>query len=337
MNKHNHKFFMFVGDVGDSVCLAAKKFNHDAFLLDQSNYKILLDQDLTRDIVVYTSLGDMPKNLQVFIDICLLSDKIFYIPAEQWSDKKSLDDFDPTSSTQGLLEHILLLVSGHVEVNGLENIKPAHNPVALVDSRKTIDAQLWIAGCSISNGLGVDSTQRYGQLLADELGMKCSFLTRNGSAIDWASDQIVRSDIRKNDIVIFGITGVGRMTYVHDKKLIPGITITSYDHDPRLESIISADHLLTQNTFYNHVNSIDRAVNFCNQIGAKILLLGLLIDANILRHLVKKPNFYHYPYNFTYDDQFYRSYEDLGTDNAHPGPLQHQKYKNFILGKLTNI
>jgi hypothetical protein len=194
-----------------------------------------------------------------------------------------------------------------------------------------------VAGCSISHGTGVDKETRYGQLISNQLNIDCSFLTRPGSAIDWASDQIVRSDIRKGDIVIWGLTQACRTTFVHDNQLLPGVTVQSYQIYPNLDKILPLSTLLSQNTLYHHYMSIERAINFCKKCQAKLLMIGLSHqNSGIVSFLKTKKNYFLYPYRPGFDDVVH-TYIDFGTDNCHPGPMQHQEYADFCQSTLKKL
>lgn len=333
--KKNYKLTVFVGDTDSSLSIAAKAHDLNAFLLNSKNLSYVFD-NLDKDSTVYTSLGDLPKDISVLYKICSIATDVFYVPPKVWSDKRSLEsNSSDLDCIQSLTEHILLLslLNANANIHGLK-IKNLEHPVPLVDLRKSNKQQLWIAGDSISHGLGVEKHQRYGQLLADSLGLESNFLTRPASAIDWASDQILRSDIRENDIVIFGITFPQRITYVYNNRLLSITPNTSYPFDPKINAIVSENMLLNENTFYNHQLSIERAINFCNKINAKLLLIGLMNDINLLRYLYNKKNFFNYPHEFTKSCS--RKFVDYGADNHHPGVIQHQLYKDFILQKLNS-
>jgi hypothetical protein len=247
-----------------------------------------------------------------------------------------VNNFCPEESVQGLTEILLIMAASRTKVSGLK-IESVAQSVPLVDQRKTDHAQLWVAGCSISHGIGVEPDQRFGALLSKDLDMPCSFLTRPGSAIDWAGDQICRSDIRSGDTVIFALTSGCRLTYVHNGKLLNGITANTYKLHSEYKKIISPFHLLTENTFYQQVLAIDRCINFCHKINAKLLLIGLLISQspNLLRYVSQKNNFFLYPYQFSHPDQFIIKFEDLGSDQQHPGWQQHSLYRDFIIKHIS--
>lgn len=336
MQKLNYTLTIFVGDIDESLADSAKSYDSSAWQLDLSNYKDFLTSTLTKNITVYTSLADLPKNLEIFYNILNSADKIVYCPPAYWSDNKTVDFADPGASIQGLTETFLLLLSNSIQV---DNLNPdILTPVALADDRKTDQSQLWIAGCSISHGIGVQLQERYGQLLADKLNMTSSFLTRSGSAIDWAADQILRSDIRKNDLVVWGVTNPERFSYIYNNKLL-SITSTSYPNFPQIKNIINLSDLYNQNTIYKHFYSIQQVINYCNKCQAKLILVGVLAGCySLLSFLQSQKNYVHIPYSLNFKgSDFSMQLLDTGTDNSHPGPKQHIQYQKLILDKLKEL
>lgn len=328
---------IFFGDIQEYLGIMAKEHDSSAYLLNQQNYKSFINQTNCIN-TVYTSLGDLPKNLSTVIDILKSADVIFYCPPVQWSDRKKLDVTDPTASIQGLSETLLLFVCDHVTVHGLNKILTSNfDPIPLVDHRKTEHHQLWIAGCSISHGVGVDENERYGHLLAKDLDMPVSFLTRPGSAIDWAADQILRSDIRSDDTVIWGLTEWCRLTHVHQNQLL-SINVRSYEKCTEYRQLISIDNLFSHQTLYNHLYSIQQVINYCKKINARLFLVGLLhSNYSLLKFLRSQKNYIHFHYKLDYKDHgLLIKFIDLGTDLEHPGPKQHCEYKNFISTFINN-
>jgi hypothetical protein len=332
MRKLSHRFTIFFGDTDDTVSVAAQKFDPDAFLVNTDNLEQVINTGLVHDVAVYTSLGDLPKDLIVVCQLLEQADDIFYCPPEIWSDHAAVDVLTPTDSMQGLTENILLLLCHQVKVHGIEQALFYPKAVPLTDHRKTASPQMWSVGCSITHGDGVDNSSRYGQLIASELDLECSFLTRPGSSITWAADQILRSDVKSNDIVVWGITNNERVSYVHQGQLLPGICIGTYQTYPKLKQLVPIETLLTENTLYQNIYSIEQVINFCNKCQARLLMIGLLPNYNILRYLSTKFNFFNFPYPFNFSKSAIKlSFVDVGTDNEHPGPLQHSLYKNFVL------
>ena len=332
-----HRVTLFVGDIYESLSRVALQYDANAFLIDHSNYKNFLISDITSDITVYTSIGDLPKDLEVLYNIAMLSTDIVYAPPEKWSDGKLINPTDPTECMQGLTEKLILWVSNYRPVTNLElcYFNPIVNP--LVDLRKTEGAQLWFAGCSFTYGVGVDNSQRYGQLVANHLNLPCSFLAKGGSSISWAADQILRSDIRLGDTVIWGVTNTERTTLINQNKLI-GVTHSTYLKDSNSEKQLSIKTLFNETTFYSHLYSIEQVINYCKKLQATLLLVGLLTSDNMFRYLKTKNNYFHYNHKINFQDNSISfKYADLGTDNMHPGPKQHQLYADFCQSALKQL
>lgn len=345
MQEHLHKLTIYFGDVQNYLSEMAKAQDVSARLMDSSNYQNILDDLSVRDCVVYSSLGDLPKDLQTVQDILTQADVIHYCPppSGQWSDGKNYDPTDPGSSLQGLTETLLLLLPSSVEIVDFSPTTLASfDPNPLVDHRKTDDRQLWIVGDSITNGCGLtDRNQRYGQLLADELQLPCTFLAMGGSSIDWAADQILRSDIRANDIVVWGITSPERLTVIHDNQLFV-VNSALFQQDPKFKKLIRPSDFTSQQTIYRHFYSIQQVINFCRKIKAKLFLFNVLHGAfSMLGFLRQQKNYITMPNKFDLDHtgihfSVESFFEDIGTDGLHPGPQQHQTYKNVLLQHINH-
>ena len=211
---------VFVGDSNSGLADLACEYDSTAFLLDVTNYEDFLTS--TKDATVYTSLSDLPKDQKILFDILLVADRVVYAPPQIWSDKKSVDTAlvtDPASSLQGSTENILLQAAAFVDIKNINLISSRLLLLDPVDDRKTNDPQLWIAGCSISHGMGVDNNTRYGTLVAKELNMPVSFLTCPGSSIIWQAGQLMLADLKPGDTVVWALTMPNRFPYYHDNKL----------------------------------------------------------------------------------------------------------------------
>jgi len=339
---------IYIGDTGKELAVATTAVDPTAFLIDHSNYKEFLDKP-ANDVTIYTSLGDLPKiptekseiskYSNAFYNLLDLADNIFYCPPAVWSDNKSIDLSDITNSMQGLTEHILH--GFKQQKNNVYNLDlTAYSTTqytALVDSRKTVNQQLWIAGCSYSHGIGVSKDERYGQLLANSLKLSVSFLTAPGSSIPWAVDQIVRSDVCSGDTVVLGLTSEYRFPYWKSDNSVWHVVANNSTHNVHLPyTNLSAkiiDRLATDNNcFYQSIIRIHQLVNFCNKLNVKLLIVGLLESASMSLHLHDLQNFINYK-NFKSPD----IPEDLGTDNKHPGPLQHRLYADFCQSALKQL
>jgi hypothetical protein len=325
------KKILFVGDCDSAVATMAQDFDHTATLINTDNYQQYLQS--TTGITGYTSLADLPKDLNIFISLLKVSDSIIYCPVTAWSDGKSADINDITSSMQGITEFWLYNIDKiKNNVTGLDVTKFDVTPyLSLADTRKTQDRQLWSVGCSTTFGVGVETTERYGYLLGKSLDLPVSFLAQPSSAISWAADQILRSDIKPNDIIVWGLTSENRLTLWDDidKKNIH-ICPKSTKSDSILSNSIINKLLIHKTNFSTAIQRVHEVVNFCNKINAKLLILGIYPSDSLTSHLNNIKQFFPYTY------PFYQSI-DLGSDNKHPGPVQHQAYADFCQSLLKKL
>lgn len=323
---------LYFGSNDSELAQRATQADPKAFLIDHSNYAEFLSNPPVDNVTVYTSLGDLPKiSKDKFIihQLLDLADEIYYVRHESW----------PNPESQIYIESILF--SLQQQKNNVYNLDllnySTESYTKLVDVRRADQPQLWIAGCSVSHGVGVDLTQRYGQLVADQLQMPVSFLTEGGSSIAWAVDQLVRSDIRAGDIVILGATDEVRFPYWTTDNQVWHVTPTHQNQNHRLSytnlTTNLIDRLITDdNCFYQSIIRIHQLVNFCSKINAKLLIAGLLCSPKMALHSHNLKNFVYYK-----NLQSPNCYIDLGTDNRHPGIQQHQLYADFCQAALKQL
>jgi hypothetical protein len=311
---------LLVGDITEYLAVEACKIAPQAKLVNEHNYTNLSHG------VYYTSLGDF-STLYNFIQTIDQAQHLIYCPPLIWSDEKK-----SFSYMKFWTEYYLLYFFKHKQIthnNKLPLLVEQKNiMLELADSRKVPHKQLWVSGCSVSHGVGVNPQQRYGQLLANEMNLDVSFLTCSGSSIQWAADQIIRSDIRANDIVVWGVTSFARMPYYMDQK-IQHINALTYKLKPDFNRVVHIDLLDDDNIVYRNLTCIHAVINFCNKIQAKLFLFGLLIDQHTIKWTADLPHYTQLYGRFAFDNA--NSSLDLGTDNQHPGPDMHQWYYQQML------
>jgi hypothetical protein len=293
-----------------------------AWSLDKQSKLLLTIQHYDETQTGYTSLGDV--DLQVFHTLVSLSDRvILHFPHSVWS----TDDLKNTTIHQLRL---------------WQNIKPIENlPIRsqdwpdylepLIDRRKTEDPQIWIAGCSIPNGNGVNHDQRFGYLLSQRLRCAVSHLTLNGSSLAWASDQVLRSDIRQGDLLIFGLTSISRFSWVNHQGTHRINALVSEkempDRDSR-EIVCSLFGSLHQDIL--SINAVRQVQAFCDRIDCKIVLADFF-PFNMEDYLAGSPTYLHLLPCKGQDRRFL----DYANDGRHPGPLTHQWFSDTLYDYLN--
>jgi len=227
-------------------------------------------------------------------------------------------------------DHTELLLNNYCTVTGktvtgLDSFKNRYADKFLkLHSQRFTDAQqIWVVGCSHTVGAGVSPSARYATLVANQLNLPCTVLAFSGSSIEWAADQILRSDIRANDIVFWGITSNGRISYYAREGLIH-VTASTYSTDAKLNDQVPVGNLDNINRLYHNVRSVHQVINKCRGIAAQLYLLDI----------TKNPvlsTFLHGLDNYTQGIAYYEDFVDFGRDGVHPGPEQHKIYAKKLL------
>jgi len=309
---------VFVGDSDESVAQEAKKHDTTAYLVEHKNYQQFLTANFQHNVTVYTALSDLPKitkHRAVLYEILNKADIIYYCPPKKWADQVS-DTYRHTSQ-QSLTLYFLFLINNIKKnvVNLDVSAYQKNNYVLLKDIRHSDKKTLWSAGCSIAFGYGVNKSQRYANLVSEATGLELVDLSMNGSGIEYSADQILRSDIKQHDVVIWGITEETRFPEwnSNEQRVRPGNRSAT---------------TLTETQIYKSTISVHQVANFCNKIGADLIMIPIICSENFCLLLSGLPNFYQLPYQ--------TKFVDLGSDNQHPGPMQHQKYADFLSNIIKN-
>lgn len=299
---------LFVGDNTEYLADIAKEFDPCATLVDYSNYTQILNIHYTSG-TIYTSLADLPKidDRNVLYDLLLKADKIFYRPPAIWSD--NLDKFS-WDSQQILSEYLLNNVnSQRHNVDGLTKLaySDTNKYLDLVNTRSTDGRCVWANGCSIAHGVGVDINQRFSNLISAHIKIPLVSMAVPGSSLELQADQILRSDIQKDDIVIWGLTSELRLPKFNGM----------------LEAESNLDDRMSETRLYKAVTSVYQVINFCKKVSAKLILFPVISTEYLRLMLANVEQYYDFPYQ--------SKFVDIGTDNIHPGPKQHQLWANYCI------
>lgn len=317
---------VYLGDSTPYLSRLVCDVDPTAKLITEANYK-----DISTG-TYYTCIGDV-GGLPNLGEVLRCADQIVYAPPPngRWTDEKH-----GVSGMKQWTEDYLRIFSFRTTVKNFSVAQPENKNkfLALADLRKGNNNQLWVAGCSISLGVGVDVNQRYGELLADSLDLPVSFLAKNGSSISWAADQILRSDIRKGDLLVWGLTNTQRVPWVNNGS-IHHVLVGSYLQNVDLNQQLGIDYLDSEDLLYRSTIAVFQVINYCKKIGVNLLLVSMinngtwveyLRDCSILLQLCGL-------WGRTPNDLFL----DQGDDGWHPGPATHKFYANEILAKLKQL
>jgi hypothetical protein len=195
------------------------------------------------------------------------------------------------------------------------------------------DPKLWTAGCSVTHGTGVAYQDRWGSILSDKLSMKEISLSLPGRSIGWCADQILRSDIRLNDIVVWGLTNVSRVEYAN-KWIWHAVPASRYHALPKNLQHYNLNYFDSQTKLVCAIKNILQVKSYCEKIGAQLYLVNLLDSTWLTPVFDKLPTYIDLCADWGYNDSNYMSYLDLGSDRDHPGPKQHRYYAEQIFNLI---
>lgn len=264
---------IILGDTSEYLANDSQKKFPDSRLLTLENYR-----NVKKKQIYYTSVGDIDQDLlyPTLIDCT----KIYYHPPTIWS------HHDTERATISILRKLQLLHDKEIRNLDGENITipPEYDFLSQVDDRKTEKQQLWISGCSFAKGMALkNQSDRYGQLVADCFDIPVSFLVKEGSSIDWAADQILRADLRAGDILIWGLTGINRITWFDKEHKMMHLSFSflteslpqhiynkKLDADEKMmyyQMLFSDAHCLLI------MRQVHQVRNLCNRLGVNLVIM----------------------------------------------------------------
>lgn len=315
---------LFLGDNSSYLASIAKKNDANSILLDKNNLKNL-EQLLLTTNSFYTSLADL-HHFSNLLKVLSQTKKIYYHKPDCWS-----DSIEGSSDQENLTEFALRYFQQDIDVeNYTYPVSDLSHYLCLTEHRKTENKQLWISGCSFAHGVGLEKKQRFGEILANELNLPVSFLTASGASIEWCCDQICRSDLKKNDILIFALTFDERYPYFKEQK-VTHVTAGFLSRTPEFLDVMPIDYLDCEHRFYKNYTCIMQVVNFCRKIGVHLIVFDVADHEEkrmfALNHLPEYYAFYRI-------DTIYNQPIDLATDGNHPGPAHNLLYAQRLIDIL---
>lgn len=293
-------------------------------LLQHRNIDTVINQSTALDC--HTSVEDlMCKNID---KACANARQIVLVELDENINTTNDNNFSYGRLFNELIKH----------KNKVKNFDCKKNFNQIKNSRPSDDAVLWIAGCSITFGTGLLPDQNtWGNLLGKKLEMPKINLAKPGTSIFWSADQILRSDIKSGDIVVWGLTNGGRIEVSKNWKFDSATVKNYYALMDKSNQYWKLDYFDSQTQTLQIIHNILHVINFCEKIGARLYLANMLDTSwvGVAFHNLK--NFI----DLTHDLQIVESnvkFIDVGSDNLHPGPLQHYQYfeKLYNLIKESN-
>jgi hypothetical protein len=310
------KRILFVGNVDESLSDAAKHYDSNAKLITKENLGSLPE-------VGYISIGD--HDFDDFINVLETYSELHYISSDAW-------------------EHESTRIQTETYLKYYSHRKPVYNTkensyadiLKLEDSRKNENQpQLWIVGGAEAHGSGVSDSEKFGCVLSEKLGVDVSYLTQINSSIGWQSDQILRSDIKKNDFVVWCIGSMETISYF-DNQIKQSVTL-GYRNTHRLDVLeVDENSIVDEHLLHHSITAISRVICHSQILGYKLAIS--LISNNtaeneqaLLLYLSQFENFIHsYLHQQDWIDCGYSGSGDC------PGPEHHKYLADLFYCHLTN-
>lgn len=290
--------------------------NLDSELLTESNLKKAISSFRSRDY--HTSIEDL--NLKIKEIDYLFSNVKHSVDFLNFDEFNSIAETSPIHST--LLYRLGSAFPKLTNRNDLIDywLKATVNQETKAKAQRT-KPPLWVAGCSMSSAVGVNNDQRWGHLVAEDLDLEEVNLAQGGQSIWYSADQLLRSDIRKGDIVVWQLTATTRVNVIENEELV-GVPTNKAIHSEICNKYFTPDWYGSDTKKILDLRSIAQVQKVMDKIGARLCLVNMMGDSWINKLLDNDNDF------LTFNKIIYK---DLGTDKQHPGPLQHQEYAKEII------
>ena len=258
----------------------------------------------------HTSLGDLaPRDI---ITVAKKFNQINFVP----------DNFDFLSPE---CNEILVLLNSLQHSCIVSNFTPSKltNFVdANLDLSRPTKPTVWIFGCSHSHGVGLrDNKQRYGNIIANSLGMDHRHITKGGSSLWWSLRHLINSEFNPTDIVVWQLTTPGRLSTYTNNQLLE-------IHLNQPHTVHLTEFYTDAQIFFHRFSLINYGVRSLRAKKVKFVLTSILGTGATYYQYLKE--YTSYP-EYCYSPDFR---VDFGTDGLHAGPLSHKLLAQDILDRV---
>ena len=168
-----------------------------------------------------------------------------------------------------------------------------------------------------------------------------SFLSQGGSSIEWAGDQILRSDICKHDVVIWGITGLNRLLHYDNNDnamhILPGKFNPGHPFFFTVETEIPNRDLWLkllddESRLPHSIRIIAQVISYCTKVNCHLILcfhpeLSLPDQSTKMLEYLKSTGLY----VDLYQPLGRGTYIDYASDNKHPGVQTHKIWAETLV------
>lgn len=287
---------------------------------------------LTKSDAFYTGLGDWYSHPDQLFQVLVEAEQVVVAP---FMLENHFDMWDPTNTESGMVRVMSLVLDkiyNRTKIVDHNHFELTHQASYRIPRPANQKKTLWVFGCSMTQGDGVQEHQRWANCLAAKLNLPLKVVAESGSSVQWAADMILRSDLHEDDIVVWGVTEHARFSwYANDRQYhAHNWYLRNNTELPQLPvrhigQLLTSDHLL-----HLAIVLMNQVENFCHKLKINLLMFGVLTSDSINLQMSDKSNFIPY---FRFD----KTYIDYGNDNIHPGPQEHSLIANILCDKLYQL
>lgn len=277
--------------------------NKNSKLMDNININL-------RSSEYHTSLGDL--TIHELLSVIHKFDSVEYV------DNNFIEGEEITKDTLNFLS----FVNTRVQVKNFPDINNVLSFAEHPDTKSSLgEPTLWIYGCSHSHGTGLkDSSETYGSLLAKELNLPLKLITKPGSSTHWSLRQLINSNLKKDDIVIWQITSPYRLSFFNGKH-VQEIVLANSNNRTLIDTYTD------EQCFFLQLSYLNIGIQYLKSIGVKFVVVN--VDSRD-------------KFNFSYSQypEYYCATNfavDLGSDNLHFGPLSHKNLAKALLTRVQSL
>jgi hypothetical protein len=180
---------------------------------------------------------------------------------------------------------------------------------------------IWVFGCSLSAGVGVEANEVYSAKLGQSVGLPVTTVAKIGSSTQWSLRQLLNANLQAQDIVIWQLTTIERFTVKQPGAWPKEVMLKD---QPREIVVSTTDEQL----WFDQISLVEYGVKYLRTAGIKFYMVSLDSKSPVLDRCLEQ--YTRYPeYCYVPDWQV-----DLGTDGLHPGPESHHLLYQFLKKKI---
>ena len=258
----------------------------------------------------HTSLGDMSSS-----DLIKISNNFSTI--------NFVDEmFDHSSD---IYKETVILLNSLSQSKHVTNFKvglPISFADPIVNNRPNGPA-LWVFGCSHSHGVGLrPGEKKFSEIVAESLNLPLMLISKPGSSLNWSTRNLMASDIKPNDVVIWQLTTPHRVSQYNGTNITE--IVLAHSSNRYLIEVFDDNQV-----FFNHISLLNFGTRYLRSMGVKFIIVSLLpkLEKFFYDYLIEYSKYPEYCY--TPGCQI-----DVSTDQMHPGPLSHKALAQRLLDHI---